>query len=108
MSIEEAEDILNEAVIEHPSVSSYTYISAEEIKRAINKMLEERIKDEKKIKELEENIIQERNQFKEIIIKQKLEKTQYPSQTHKNKNIYLRKVVKYIKKVVKPHFLLEN
>ena len=54
MSIEEAEYILNEVVIKEPSINSYTYISTEEINQAIDKLLEERLKDEKKIKELEE------------------------------------------------------
>ena len=44
MTIEEAESILNEVVITEPSINSYTYISAEEINEAINKILEERNK----------------------------------------------------------------
>ena len=35
MSIEEATEILNNAVITEPSIKSYTYISAEEINLAL-------------------------------------------------------------------------
>lgn len=108
MSIEEAEYILNEVVIKEPSINSYTYISTEEINQAIDKLLEERLKDEKKIKELEEKIIKERNKCEEIIRKKELEKTRYPFHTQRNERVYLKKIVKYIKKVVKPLFLLEN
>ena len=108
MSIEEAEYILNEAVIEEPSVSSYTYISAEDINQAINKMLEVKENNEKKIKELEEDIIREKNKLKNIIKEKELKNSKYPFLIYKNKLIYLRKAVGYLKKVVKPLFLLEN
>ena len=39
MSIEEATEILNNAVITEPSIKSYTYISAEEINLAIQKLM---------------------------------------------------------------------
>ena len=108
MSIEEAEYILNEAVIEEPSVSSYTYISAEEINGAINKILEERLNDKIKIQELEKSIIKQKSKFEEIIKEKELKNSKYPFLIYKNKLIYLRKAVGYLKKVVKPLFLLEN
>lgn len=108
MSIEEAEYILNEAVIEEPSVSSYTYISAEEINGAINKILEERLNDKIKIQELEESIIKQKSKFEEVIKEKEFRNSKYPFFIYKNKLIYLKKAVGYLKKVVKPLFLLEN
>lgn len=108
MSIEEAEYILNEAVINEPSINSYTYISAEEINLAIDKILEERLKDENKIKELEKQIIEEKNKLEKLIKEKEIEKVKYPIQIHTNKTIYLKKIMKYFKKVVKPVFLLEK
>ena len=108
MSIEEAEYILNEAVIDQPSINSYTYIGAEDINYAIEKILEERVKDEKRIKELEEKVIKERNKFEELIRQKEIEKIKYPFPTCKSKRIYLRNIFKYVRKVVKPLFLLEN
>lgn len=106
MSIEEAEDILNEAVISEPSIKSYTYISAEEINTAINKILEECMNERIKIKELEVEIAEERNKLEEIIKEKNIEKERNTPQ--KIKNIYIIRIFKYFKKVVKPLFLLEN
>ena len=53
MSIEEAKEILNEAVITEPSVKSYNYISADEINLAIEKVINELENKENRIKELE-------------------------------------------------------
>lgn len=108
MSIEEAEYILTEAVIEHPSINSYTYISSEEINIAINKILEEKLKNENKIRELESQIIEEKKKLEKIIIEYKLDKIKKTINISKNKSKYLRNVIKYIKKVVKPLFLLEK
>ena len=108
MSIEEAEYILTEAVIEHPSINSYTYISSEEINIAINKILEEKLKNENKIRELESQIIEEKKKLEKIIIEYKLDKIKKTINISKNKIKYLRNVIKYIKKVVKPLFLLEK
>ena len=60
MSIEEATEILNNAVITEPSIKSYTYISAEEINLAIQKLmieLEEKQQEIKKLKK-EKNYLQ--------------------------------------------------
>ena len=108
MSIEEAEYILNEAVINEPSINSYTYISADEINLAIDKILEERIKSENKIKELEEQLIEQKNKL-EIVIKEKaIEKNKYPNKIETNDNILFKNIIKYVKKTVKPFFVLEN
>ena len=59
MSIEEATEILNNAVITEPSIKSYTYISAEEINLAIQKLmieLEEKQQEIKKLKKEKNNI----------------------------------------------------
>ena len=106
MSIEEAEDILNEAVISEPSIKSYTYISAEKINTAINRILEECMNERVKIKELEVEIEQERNKLEEIIKEKNNEKERNTPQIIKN--IYIIRIFKYFKKVVKPLFLLEN
>ncbi len=52
MSIEEAKEILNEAVITEPSIKSYNYISADEINNAIEKIIIEIEKKEQELKEL--------------------------------------------------------
>ena len=52
MDIEEAIYILNEAVIEQPSIKSYEYIEAGQINQAIEVLLEELDKKEEKIREL--------------------------------------------------------
>jgi len=67
MTLEEAEYILSEVVIEEASVMSYNYISASEINEAINKILENKIKEEKKIKELEEIVLIQRKEIKTIL-----------------------------------------
>lgn len=59
MSIEEATEILNNAVTTEPSIKSYTYISAEEINLAIQKLmieLEEKQQEIKKLKKEKNNI----------------------------------------------------
>lgn len=106
MRIEEAEFILNETIISEPSVKGYIYISAEEINEAINKMLEDRIREKKKIQELENTIISQRNRYEDIIKEKDIELEKNLSK--KNSNIYFEKEFKYIKKVVNPLFLLEN
>ncbi len=106
MSIEEAEDILNEAVISEPSIKSYNYISAEEINTAINRILEECMNERIKIKELEVEIAKERSKLEEIIKEKNIEKERNAPQLIKN--IYIIRIFKYFKKVVKPLFLLEN
>lgn len=108
MSIEEAEYILNEAVISEPSISSYTYISAEEINKAINIILEERFLEHEKIKELENNYIKEINRLTNTINEKNEEIENYKNQTYKKRKVNLKNIFKYIKKVGKPLFLLEN
>lgn len=107
MSIEEAEYILNEAVISEPSIKSYTYISAEEINNAISRVLEENENEKNKIKELEYEIAINKKTMQELIKKEE------NIDREKNTpiilgNIYLTKLFNYLKKVVKPLFLLEN
>lgn len=104
MNIKEAEYILNEVVIDYPSVRSYNYISAEEINTAIEKVLEEMSKERIQIKQLEEEIKEEKAKFEEIIRKKEIEELK----NKKSKTSYIDKVIKYLKKVVKPVFLLEN
>ncbi len=55
MSIEEATEILNNAVITEPSIKSYIYISAEEINSAIEKLINELENKEQEIKKLRED-----------------------------------------------------
>lgn len=55
MSIEEATEILNNAVITEPSIKSYIYISAEEINSAIEKLISELENKEQEIKKLKED-----------------------------------------------------
>ena len=55
MSIEEAKEILNNAVITEPSIKSYIYISAEEINSAIEKLISELENKEQEIKKLRED-----------------------------------------------------
>ncbi len=55
MSIEEATEILNNAVITEPSIKSYIYISAEEINSAIEKLISELENKEQEIKKLRED-----------------------------------------------------
>ena len=104
MSIEEAENILNEAVITEPSISSYTYISADEINEAINKILEEKFKSQNRIKELENQILEQKNKFEKIIIEKEINAGRYPVQTKKNKRINIKKIIKYLRNTV-PTFL---
>lgn len=104
MNIKEAEYILNEAVIDYPSVRSYNYISAEEINTAIEKILEELSIERIHIKQLEKEIIEEKTKFEEIIRKKEIEALE----NKKSKISYIDKLIKYLKKVVKPVFLLEN
>ena len=104
MSIEEAEHILNEAVITEPSINSYTYISAEEINTAINKMLEERLKEQKRIKELESIVLEQKSKLENIIEIRK--KESYKPQIFTN--TYLSEYINKIKKSANTTFLLEN
>lgn len=106
MSIEEAEYILNEAVISEPSISSYAYISAEEINGAIEKILEERYEYQSKINKLEENLEIQKNEFENIIKEKEIEIERLKNKKYKLK--YIGKLIQYIKKVGKPLFLLEN
>ena len=110
MSIDEAEYILNEAVINEPSISSYTYISAEKINQAIEKILEEKNNNEIKIKQLEENLIHEKNKIEELIKEREreIERKKDSVLTYRNKIISLKKIIKYLKRAVKPVFLLEK
>lgn len=55
MSIDEATEILNNAVITEPSIKSYIYISAEEINSAIEKLISELENKEQEIKKLRED-----------------------------------------------------
>ncbi len=64
MSIEEAEFILTEAVIEQPSISSYTYISTEEINSAIDKILNELIIKNKEIENLKAKLTEQESELK--------------------------------------------
>ena len=100
MSIEEAENILNEAVITEPSISSYTYISAEEINEAIDKMLEENLKSQNRIKELEYKIIEEKNKFEKIIIEKEIQKQNYPTCVKTDRKIHFKRIIRYMKKIV--------
>lgn len=106
MSIEEAEIILNEAVISEPSINGYTYISAEEINQAIDKMLEERLREEKRIKELESIVLEQRKEMENIMKIRKTEKESYKPQIFTN--IYLSEYIYKIKKSANTAFLLEN
>ena len=106
MSIEEAEIILNEAVISEPSINGYTYISAEEINQAIDKMLEERLRAEKRIRELESIVLEQRKEMENIIKTRKTEKESYKPQIFTN--IYLSEYINKIKKSGISTFLLEN
>ena len=106
MSIEEAEYILNEAVISEPSIDGYTYISAEEINQAIDKMLEERLRAEKRIRELESIVLEQRKEMENIIKTRKIEKESYKPQIFTN--IYLSEYINKIKKSGISTFLLEN
>ena len=106
MSIEEAEIILNEAVLSEPSINGYTYISAEEINQAIDKMLEERLREEKRIKELESIVLEQRKEMENIMKIRKTEKESYKSQIFTN--MYLSEYINKIKKSANTAFLLEN
>lgn len=107
MSIEEAEYILNEAVISEPSIKSYTYISAEEINNAISKVLEEKENEKNKVKELEYEIAINKKTIEELMKQKNIIKIEKNTPTILG-NIYITKLFNYLKKVVKPLFLLEN
>lgn len=107
MSIEEAEYILNEAVISEPSIKSYTYISAEEINNAISKILEEKENEKNKVKELEYEIAINKKTIEELMKQKNIIKIEKNTPTILG-NIYITKLFNYLKKVVKPLFLLEN
>lgn len=57
MGVEEATEILGEAVITEPSIKSYVYISAGEINQAIAIVLQELERKEEKIRELNQLLI---------------------------------------------------
>ena len=59
-----------------------------------------------KLKELEVEIAKERSKLEEIIKEKNIEKERNAPQLIKN--IYIIRIFKYFKKVVKPLFLLEN
>lgn len=61
MDIEEAKEILNEAVISEPSIKSYLYISAEEINQAIGTLLKTLEEKENKIVMLNELLEEQKN-----------------------------------------------
>ena len=100
MSIEEAENILNEAVITEPSISSYTYISADEINEAINKILEEKLKSQNRIEELENQILEQKNKLEKIIQNKKINIKSYPVQTNTNRGMNINRIIKYFKKIL--------
>lgn len=66
MSIEEAKEILNEAVITEPSIKSYNYISADKINMAIEKIIIEIDKKDQELKELKEGKSKTRYYAKKI------------------------------------------
>ena len=100
MSIEEAENILNEAVITEPSISSYTYISADEINEAINKILEEKLKSKNRIKELEDQIIEQKNKLEKLILEKETQKNNYPICVQTNRKIHFKRIIGYMRKIV--------
>ena len=109
MSIEEAEYILNEVVIEQDSIESYTYISAEEINKAIYKILEEKTNYEKEINKLENIIKVQEEKIKELKIKVREEKNNiYKSKIESQKTRYINYIIKYIKKLANQRFCLKN
>ncbi len=108
MSIEEAEYILTEIVINEPCINGYTYISANEINQAINKILEEKTKKQEIIKKLENNNIKEINRLNNIIKSKEQEIEEYKKRNNKKSNMKFKAIIKYIKKMEKPLFLLEN
>ena len=55
---------------------------------------------------LENKIIEERNNFKDIIKEREIEIEELKNR--KYNSTYIKKIIKYIKKVVNPLFLLEN
>lgn len=100
MSIEEAENILNEAVITEPSISSYTYISADEINEAINKILEEKLKSQNKIKELEAQIIEQNNKLEKLILEKEIQKNNYPICVSTNRKMHFKRIIGYMRKIM--------
>lgn len=60
MNIEEAKEILNEAVINEPSINSYMYISAEDINNAIGVLIQTLEEKEHEINELNEIILEQK------------------------------------------------
>ena len=67
MSIEEANEILNEAIITEPSVKSQIFIEAEQINIAIERVLEELTIKDQKIKDIEEKRKIEKRNYEEKI-----------------------------------------
>ncbi len=64
MDIEDAREILNEAIISEPSTKSYIYISADDINMAIQKVLKTLQEKEAEIEKLN-SVISEIEQIKE-------------------------------------------
>ena len=79
MNIEEAKEILNEAVISEPSIQGYIYISAEDINQAIDILLnaleekENKITMLNKLLEEQKNTINQRD-FTDILLNKVREK----------------------------------
>lgn len=65
MNIEEAKEILNEAVIIEPSIQGYIYISAEDINQAIDILLNALEEKENKIIMLNKLIEEQKNTLNE-------------------------------------------
>ena len=65
MNIEEAKEILNEAVIIEPSIQGYIYISAEDINQAIDILLNALEEKENKIIMLNKLIEEQKNTINE-------------------------------------------
>lgn len=61
MNIEEAKEILNEAVITEPSIQGYIYISAEDINQAIDILLNALEEKENKITMLNKLLEEQKN-----------------------------------------------
>lgn len=61
MNIEEAKEILNEAVISEPSIQGYIYISAEDINQAIDILLNALEEKENKITMLNKLLEEQKN-----------------------------------------------
>lgn len=74
MNIEEATEILEEAVITEPSIKSFVYISANEINEAIGVILQELQRKDEKIKALNKIVEENKEESKKSIAVDFLEK----------------------------------